>query len=628
MKKAIFALFVSLFSLTACYLPVVKKEVTVPFLEKKPPEALEKMFQAMAQVKSGSYDFNLRLKTRLDLSQSKLKNSQKLKKLSALRPRVLGEEESFASSSQQKEKQNQDSNFSRPNTSSEPNDLSQLPFLNGPTDIEFKYQAKGQYDISNPKLPRSQATINFNTTLSGTEMKVEAEVRNLNDITYLKVNKLPSPLGSLVNQFMGKWLEIDWQKLAQKQAELLAQSGLSAEVPNFDLEENKARAERIQKEVKKLFLKYKLFQVKKRLRDEQVDGHKCYHYQVSLIRENLSQLLEGVLNILTLEFNKENPVLLQGLDKREEWQDKIKQINKVLAKAQGEFWIDKKDFYLRRYNFNLNFDLTRLEVDKEIKKHLPQNIEIDLSGHLADFNQPVKINKPKESESLLDIIEAEMQKEMVHSRDAKRLSDIAQIQTALELYYNDVGRYPEELEEGGTLAHGYKTYMLVVPANPSPGGLPYTYVPKDDGQSYLLSYQLEAGFADVPGGVTVCATPDSIKGDCVSAASTSTRQSQTDSRDTDDDGLSDKLEKIIYFTDPLNPDTDRDGYLDGDEVKNGFNPLGSGRLKDTDKDKLPAYAEEIYETSDSQADTDHDGYNDYEEILNGFNPRGEGILKK
>ena len=49
--------------------------------------------------------------------------------------------------------------------------------------------------------------------------------------------------------------------------------------------------------------------------------------------------------------------------------------------------------------------------------------------------------------------------------------------------------------------------------------------------------------------------------------------------DTDSDGLDDYYEVRIYKTDPLNPDTDGDGYSDGDEVKNGYNPLGEGKLK-------------------------------------------------
>lgn len=42
--------------------------------------------------------------------------------------------------------------------------------------------------------------------------------------------------------------------------------------------------------------------------------------------------------------------------------------------------------------------------------------------------------------------------------------------------------------------------------------------------------------------------------------------------DTDKDGLRDELE-LQLGTDPNNPDTDGDGYTDGEEVANGYNPL-------------------------------------------------------
>lgn len=43
--------------------------------------------------------------------------------------------------------------------------------------------------------------------------------------------------------------------------------------------------------------------------------------------------------------------------------------------------------------------------------------------------------------------------------------------------------------------------------------------------------------------------------------------------DSDSDGLTDTEEERIYHTDPLKPDTDGDGYRDGDEVKTGHDPL-------------------------------------------------------
>ncbi|MFZ5390899.1 MAG: sortase domain-bontaining protein [Patescibacteria group bacterium] len=47
--------------------------------------------------------------------------------------------------------------------------------------------------------------------------------------------------------------------------------------------------------------------------------------------------------------------------------------------------------------------------------------------------------------------------------------------------------------------------------------------------------------------------------------------------DDDQDDLDNDLERV-YGTDPKNPDTDSDGYPDGLEIKNHYNPLGSGRL--------------------------------------------------
>jgi len=46
--------------------------------------------------------------------------------------------------------------------------------------------------------------------------------------------------------------------------------------------------------------------------------------------------------------------------------------------------------------------------------------------------------------------------------------------------------------------------------------------------------------------------------------------------DTDMDGLSDYEEVNIYKSDPLSADTDGDTYLDGAEVKNGYDPTRAG----------------------------------------------------
>ena len=56
-------------------------------------------------------------------------------------------------------------------------------------------------------------------------------------------------------------------------------------------------------------------------------------------------------------------------------------------------------------------------------------------------------------------------------------------------------------------------------------------------------------------------------------------EDETLNMDVDGDYLLGYKEVYFYNTDPNNPDTDGDGYLDGEEVRNGYNPLGEGILE-------------------------------------------------
>lgn len=94
--------------------------------------------------------------------------------------------------------------------------------------------------------------------------------------------------------------------------------------------------------------------------------------------------------------------------------------------------------------------------------------------------------------------------------------------------------------------------------------------------------------------------------------------------DADDDGLTDEDERTIWGTNPLNADSDADGYLDSTEIRNGYNPNGAGKL-DSDRDGLTDYNEMTVHWSDRfNPDTDSDGYSDGLEIANGYNPNGPG----
>ncbi|MBI4728940.1 MAG: hypothetical protein HY775_05485, partial [Acidobacteria bacterium] len=89
--------------------------------------------------------------------------------------------------------------------------------------------------------------------------------------------------------------------------------------------------------------------------------------------------------------------------------------------------------------------------------------------------------------------------------------------------------------------------------------------------------------------------------------------------DSDRDGLPDWDEVNIHGTDRLDPDTDDDGLLDGEEVYVGTDPLDA----DTDDDGLTDREEvKDYGTNPRDSDTDDDGLTDREEVKDyGTNPR-------
>lgn len=93
--------------------------------------------------------------------------------------------------------------------------------------------------------------------------------------------------------------------------------------------------------------------------------------------------------------------------------------------------------------------------------------------------------------------------------------------------------------------------------------------------------------------------------------------------DFDQDGLSDVDEKNKYFTDYQNPDTDDDGYNDGEEIANDYSPRFAGKRLievDSDKDYLNDKWELILGTGLMDPDTDGDKYLDGTEVAAGFDP--------
>jgi L,D-transpeptidase-like protein/thrombospondin type 3 repeat protein len=93
-------------------------------------------------------------------------------------------------------------------------------------------------------------------------------------------------------------------------------------------------------------------------------------------------------------------------------------------------------------------------------------------------------------------------------------------------------------------------------------------------------------------------------------------------QDLDGDRVPDAWEIDLFHTDPSQRDTDFDGFDDGNEIANGFNPSGKGTLPVTDRDGdgLTDRQELLFGTDPFFQDTDGDGRFDGHEVLQGHSP--------
>ena len=94
--------------------------------------------------------------------------------------------------------------------------------------------------------------------------------------------------------------------------------------------------------------------------------------------------------------------------------------------------------------------------------------------------------------------------------------------------------------------------------------------------------------------------------------------------DTDNDGLTDRQETTVYFTDPYSADTDNDGHGDKIEIDGGYSPHRGDYQKliqvDSDSDYLNDYWELILGTGLMNPDSDGDLYLDGTEVAAGYDP--------
>ncbi len=102
------------------------------------------------------------------------------------------------------------------------------------------------------------------------------------------------------------------------------------------------------------------------------------------------------------------------------------------------------------------------------------------------------------------------------AKNTRRIADIRQLQTALELYFYDFNRYPVVTEwvtaQEALATAEFSTYLSQVPSDPSPGEIPiydYSYLSSPDGSDYQIIWYLTDSTADFSQGYQA-STPNQL----------------------------------------------------------------------------------------------------------------------
>ena len=371
------------------------------------------------------------------------------------------------------------------------------------------------------------------------------------------------------------------------------------------------------KDLLRIALEHKFIVIKEKLANEKINDVEQRHWRMWFDANKTAETYQafGVyLNEkypdLDLSSDQEMMTYLNS-EKFRQFTDQLKN------NAAIDLWLSTKDWLPTKLSLSY-----KIALDSQNENLKDRQIRLTGTVALKDVNQPMTVKTPAENETIalddvvciISGIPAEnCQAAVLATTQQQRISNL---QAALDLYRTKKNAYPETLsalttvieesyneclnKDTSTNTNGNTNNVNSINSSLSSNSFecvgynyiidnlsfidvytnkPYEYAVKKD--SYTLSYQMKEveGMPDygsslnyIDGTNTATSASSSLVADAQEEKEAADRIA-----DDDKDTLTNALEKI-YGTDPKKDDTDSDGYKDGEEINNGYNPNGDGKL--------------------------------------------------
>jgi hypothetical protein len=517
--------------LSGCYLPLVKKEVTIPLLEKNETAVLG---TALAKYRNAkTLDFN---------AKSSLEIEIKGKDLSFINKYNVGRLHSFLNRYSPNVLGIDNSGLAPETETIQPNI---------PQKITIDYDIEGVSDQNDLQNIKTKLKIKLTLKMEGMTLDAAFETISIADDVYIKLTSIPEPLSAFFDE-SGIEFKNSWWKFSQTDIEEIGNDLAIDKNNTKKLQDALSEEEQFNKDLKEALNKCQTLKWKERERDSVIDEKKHYNYLLEIDKSGLEKCAFSILDILNENSSDESET-----NDIEDFEKTLDKALTALTENQVKLEIDKKTLEPRRFDsrFVFNFDASSFSGEND-----KANIVFTLSGDIKDIDKAVSIEAPAEARSIKEIIEKQLSDSRNKARDTKRISDAKQMSTITALYQMENNECPKDMETINK--ESYTPFDYPAPADDSVCPLDADYRYHTDGEKCLIDFCLENQFGLAqPGWNSI-----DQEGNISSIV------------DQDKDGLSDEEEKK-YGTDPNKPDTDGDGYNDGSEVRNAYNPKGSGKLE-------------------------------------------------
>ncbi len=258
----------------------------------------------------------------------------------------------------------------------------------------------------------SSSNIKFSYSFGSGSVSTGLKYVLLNNILYLFIGDIKKSLGA--TDEYADWLKLD---LSQTQKTLTENSDKNSTSSPFN---NKALMNKIAGIVQKA----QIIKTSNYLAKEQVSGINTYHIQEQLDTAALNKAASDIIDAV------QSDPSFTGTKITADQKNILSALIRKFQVKNFDLWIGQKDHLLYKTHIVTNFP------------------------SFSDF----------EKSSLMDSTFLGSAKEK--SREAKRLADVRQMSTALELFYNDHGGYPEGVT--GVPQNISPNYIGVWPQAPSP----------------------------------------------------------------------------------------------------------------------------------------------------------------